>query len=151
MPKSIRKICLHIIFSTKNRAPFMRSDEIRDELFSYCHGILESRNTFPIIVGGYIDHIHILCHYPQHELINNTIKELKRSSSIWIKSKGFYYKDFHWQSGYGVFSVSESMKNTVFEYIENQEQHHKKMSFQDEFRALLKHHNIEIDEKYLWD
>jgi len=118
---------------------------------SYLAGVFHERGATPFLVGAVSDHIHILCLQSKDELISKTIGDAKRSSSIWIKEKGYMLSKFHWQRGYGVFSVSESNIEKVKQYISGQEDHHKVVSFQDEFRSFLKKHNIEYNEQYLWD
>jgi putative transposase len=151
MPQSLAKVLLHIVFSTKNRAPMLRDSSIRTELHTYVAGVLQSIDCPAIIGGGVEDHVHILCLLSRTRTIAQLLEETKTATSKWIKSKGTAYKDFHWQNGYGVFSVSESKMDDVRRYIEKQDEHHRKMTFQDEFRELCRRHGIAIDERYAWD
>ena len=105
----------------------------------------------PIIVGGVEDHVHLLCALSRTCNAAEMVKEVKRGSSLWIKTKNEDLKDFAWQNGYGIFSIGFSQIESVREYIAGQEEHHRKISFQDEFRQLLKRYEIEFDERYVWD
>ena len=150
MSQSLVKNYLHIVFSTKNRQPFLNI-EIREELFAYLAGICKNLDCTPIIIGGHVDHIHILCLLNKKLTLIKLIEELKKNSSKWIKTKDPIYNNFYWQDGYGAFSVNPSEVDKVVPYISNQEEHHKKFSFQDEYRAFLKKYQVSYDEKYVWD
>lgn len=151
MPQSLARVVLHITFSTKHRKPFLRSAELRGALDGYIVGILQNLKCPSIITRSVEDHIHILCNLSRTITIAKLLEEVKSSSSEWIKKHEQGPADFYWQSGYGAFSVSESNVERVKQYIANQEEHHRKMSFQDEFRLLLERHGIEYDERYVWD
>ncbi len=151
MSQSLSKILIHTVFSTKNRQPTLRDDSVRIELHSYLGGILSQLQCQPIIVGCVEDHVHILSTLSRTCDVATMVKEIKRGSSIWIKSKGDDFADFSWQSGYGVFSIGFSQIGAVKGYISNQAEHHRKTTFQDEFRALLDRYKIEYDERYVWD
>ena len=118
---------------------------------AYLVGTLKNLKCPSISVGVVHDHVHILCHLSRTITIAKLIGELKSSSSERIKEEGRDVASFYWQNGYGAFSVSESMVSSVKSYIANQESHHKQVSFQDEFRALLKRHRVPFDERYVWD
>ena len=150
MPQSLAYNYSHIIFSTKNRFPFI-DKTIQEELFSYIGGICKNIDFKPIKVGGYKDHIHILCILSRKTALMKFIEEVKSHSSGWMKTKGNKYKDFYWQRGYSSFSVNPTGIQTVVNYIENQDEHHRKKTFQEEYLAFLKKYEIEYDEKYLWD
>ena len=150
MPQSLVKNYLYITFSTKNRYPFI-DEKIREELFSYIGGICKNLECNPIKVGGHLDHVHILCLLSRKIALMKLIEEVKTHSSKWIKTKGRQYQTFYWQNGYGGFSIHESLVDTVKTYILNQEKHHKKSSFKDEYRTFLKEYDIEYDERYVWD
>jgi putative transposase len=150
MPQSLSKVYIHIIFSTKNRYPFI-SNEIKDELCSYISGILINIQSDVIKINGTKDHLHFLCTLPRTISIAKLLEEIKKSSSKWIKTKGNEWDKFAWQDGYGIFSISRSILKKTIDYIENQEEHHKKISFQDELRKFLESYNVDYDEKYLWD
>ena len=150
MPRSLVKNYLHIIFSTKNRYPFI-SEHIMEELFCYIGGTCKNLECNPIIVGGHNDHVHILCSLSRKITLMKLIEELKTHSSKWIKTKGQQYENFYWQNGYGGFSIHPKQIDSVKNYILSQNEHHKKRSFRDEYRAFLKEYDINYDEKYLWD
>jgi putative transposase len=148
MPQSLAKVYLHLVFSTKNRQPMLNED-IRGDLHKYLGGILRDISCQAIEINSEPDHVHILYLQSRTEAIGDVVANVKRGSSVWLKTKGV--GDFHWQAGYGIFSVSQSAVEDVRVYIRNQREHHRRMSFQDELRALLRRHEIEFDEKYLWD
>ena len=138
MPQSLAKILVHTVFSTKERRPFLRDAALRDELHRYLGGILTNLDCQPIIVGGVEDHVHLLCALSKTHSVADMVKEVKRGSSVWLKTKGPELSDFAWQSGYGMFSIGFSQIEAVRNYIAGQEQHHRKISFQDEYRELLR-------------
>ena len=150
MPQSLVKNYLHITFSTKDRFPFIKED-IQEELYKYIGGICKKMECYPITIGGYIDHIHILCLLSRKVALMNLIEEVKSHSSKWIKLKGNSYQNFYWQRGYGGFSVNSSDLDNVKEYIINQKEHHKNKTFKDEYLTFLKEYDIEYDERYVWD
>ena len=152
MPQSLAKVNVHIICSTKNRTPWLKDAAVRCELFAYLATILKNIVDSPaIIINGGVDHIHILCRLSRKFAIMDVIKVAKTETTKWIKKQGPGLAEFAWQAGYGVFSVSESNVEQVKRYIANQEEHHKRMSFQDEFREFCRRHGLEIDERYAWD
>lgn len=152
MPQSLAKVLIHIVYSTKGRRAWLKDEKLRSQLFAYKATILRDNVDSPaLIVNGVEDHIHALCLLSRKFAIMKVIEEAKTETTKWIKKQGKEYADFHWQLGYGVFSVSESNAPQVKRYIANQVEHHQKMSFQDEYRALCKRHGIEIDERYVWD
>jgi len=150
MAQSLSKVYVHIIFSTKNRQSKI-DNNIQTSLFEYLGGIGRGLECNPIKIGGHFDHVHLFCllsrKIPQMKLL----EELKKQSSRWRKTKGQKYSDFYWQDGYGIFSINPSETDIVVNYINNQEEHHKKITFQDEFRAFLRKYKLEYDEKYVWD
>ena len=151
MPQSLAKILVHTVFSTKDRRPLLRDRSLREELHRYLGGILTHLDCQPIIVGGVEDHVHLLCALSRTCDAAAMVKEIKRGSSLWLKTKSAELQDFAWQSGYGIFSIGFSQIGTVRNYIAGQEEHHRKVSFQDEFRQLLRRYGIEFDERYVWD
>lgn len=151
MPQSLAKILIHSVFSTKDRRPLLREKTLRDELHNYIGGILNKLDCQPVIVGGVEDHMHLLCALSRTCQASDMIKEVKRGSSLWLKAKSMDLHDFSWQSGYGIFSIGFSQIEAVRGYIARQEEHHRKVSFQDEFRELLRRYEIDFDEKYVWD
>ena len=151
MPQSLGKILVHTVFSTKDRQPFLRDRSIREETFRSIGGILLKLECQPIIVGGIQDHIYALCALERTCTAAEMVKEIKRGSSLWIKTKSLGLQDFSWQNGYGIFSVGFSQIPSVKRYIVNQEEHHRTVTFKDEFRELLRRYEIDFDEQYLWD
>ncbi len=151
MPQSLAQIYLHLVFSTKQRRPYFQETDFAEKLHGYIAGICEKQDCFAKLVGGHIDHIHLLCSLSRRKTIADLIRELKTSSSIWIKNERPELMDFHWQDGYGAFSVSQSQLEKVKKYIGHQNEHHRTVTFQDELRKLLKMHAVEYDEKYVWD
>ena len=151
MPQSLAQIYLHVVFSTKNRRPFLNNPVLRAETHAYLGGVCQNLASPSLIVGGAVDHVHILCRLSRKTAIASLLQALKRDSSKWIKQKNSSLLDFHWQSGYGAFSISPADVPKLRKYIGNQEEHHHKESFQDEFHRLLKKYRIEFDERYLWD
>ena len=129
----------------------LRGDDLRAEMHKYLGGISNNLDCPPIIVGGTDDHVHLLARQARTIALADWVKELKRGSSIWVKTKGQALESFQWQAGYGAFSVSQSQSARVQRYIAGQEEHHRRLSFQDEFRQLLRKHGIEFDERYVWD
>jgi putative transposase len=151
MAQSLGSIYIHIIFSTKNRFPFLRDKEVKEKLHAYLSGICKNLKCPSFMIGGTTDHIHILCQLSRNVTISNLVRDLKKGSSIWLKEQGVEYKKFYWQNGYGVFSISPSHVNALKNYILKQEEHHRKETFQDEFRRFLKKYDISFDERYVWD
>jgi len=151
MPQSLSAVYIHLVYSTKERRPFLRDKAVRDSLHAYLGGISKTLECPPIIVGGVEDHIHLLSRFARTITQAEWVKELKRVSNLWLQKKQAGYADFQWQGGYADFSVSQSNLEQVKAYIAGQEEHHRKISFQDELRALLRNHQIEFDERYVWD
>jgi len=150
MPQSLANLLVHLVFSTKNRERTL-SMEIRPELYAYLGGILREMECPGLAIGGTDDHVHVLAVQSRKIAFCDLVEDVKRGSSRWIKTRGRDWFDFHWQAGYGAFSVSESNKEAVRTYIANQEHHHQRMTFQEEYRQFLEKHNIQYDEKYVWD
>lgn len=150
MPQSLVKNYIHIIYSTKNREPFIQ-ERFKNELYNYIGGTCNNLECYPVKIGGIADHIHILCLLSKKLALIKLIEEIKSHSSKWFKTKDDSLQNFYWQRGYGAFSVNPSELDAVSKYIENQIEHHSKISFQDEYRLFLKKYNIEYDERYVWD
>ena len=150
MAQSLSKIYLHIIFSTKNRCPWI-VEKIQSELYAYMATVLKSWDSPAIIIGGMPDHIHLLLLFSKNYSVSKVIEQAKKRTSKWIKTKGKEFENFYWQNGYGAFSVSQSQLDTVRDYIANQKEHHKHLSFKDEYRSFLKKYEIPYDERYIWD
>ena len=150
MSQSLVQIYVHLVFSTKSRKPFLLDKELRGRLHAYLVGACKGQDCPSLQVGGVEDHVHLLVRLGKSIDVATLIRELKKESSKWIKVE-LEVPDFQWQSGYGAFSISPSHVDAVIEYIRNQEEHHRKESFQDEFRRLCRKYNLEIDEQYVWD
>ena len=151
MPQSLSAVYIHLVFSTKDRRPLLRDKPTRDALHSYLGGVSKQLDCPPLLVGGVEDHVHLLARFGRTITQAEWVKELKRVSNHWLKERGRDCADFEWQGGYADFSVSQSNLEQVKQYIAGQEEHHRKIGFQDELRALLRKHEIEWDEKYVWD
>ena len=151
MPQSLAQIYLHIIFSTKDRRPFLRDATLREKTHAYLSGACRQLDCPSLLVGGVEDHVHTLCVLARQITTSDLVRELKRESSKWIKLQDCSLHRFHWQNGYGVFSVGPEYLSDVTNYIATQEEHHQKESFQDEYRRLLKRYGIAFDERYMWD
>jgi REP element-mobilizing transposase RayT len=149
MPQSLSQVMIHLVFSTKNREPFI-NQTIQDRLHGYILGILSQMKCPSIQTGGVADHVHILFVLGRTTTQAEVVEEVKKSSSKWMKADGGV-PNFSWQNGYGAFSVSESHREKVIDYIKNQEEHHRTITFQEEYRKLLEKYRIPFDEKYVWD
>jgi len=150
MSQSLVNNLIHLVYSTKHRQPWIPKDH-RDGLFAYQAGILKEWDSPALAIGGVEDHVHALFALSKNHALKKIVEEVKKGSSKWMKVDGTKNPDFHWQAGYAAFSVSHSKLGEVRRYIENQEDHHRKMTFQDELRALLGRHEIEFDERFVWD
>jgi len=149
--QSLVQIYLHLIFSTKLRQPFLRDGGLRQRTHAYLAGICKNINCPVLEIGGIEDHAHILCRFGKGIEVQDLLRDLKRDSSKWVKAEDPRIEEFYWQLGYGAFSVSPSHVEVLTQYIANQEEHHRKESFQDEFRRLCKKYGVEIDERYVWE
>ena len=150
MPQSLSAVYIHLVFSTKDRRPWLRDLPTREVLHEYLGGISKQLDCAPIQIGGVEDHVHILARLARTITQAEWVKELKRVSNLWLKERGRDYAGFEWQGGYADFSVSQSNLEAVKQYIAGQEDHHRKIGFQDELRALLRKHQIKWDENYVW-
>ena len=150
MGQSLVRNCIHIIFSTKHREALIHPP-YEAELHDYLGGICNAFECSTIKVGGYTDHVHVLCMLSKKMAVMKLVEEIKRGSSKWMKTKGETLENFYWQDGYGAFSINPSQIDTVIAYIENQHEHHKKKPYQNEYRSFLKKYNVEYDERYVWD
>jgi len=151
MSQSLTQIYLHIVFSTKDRRHYLQNNELRLKLHAYLAGICKNFESPAVIVGGVEDHVHLLCRFSKNKALADFLRELKRDSSKWIKSESRDPGDFHWQAGYGAFSISPSHVEALTRYIATQEEHHQRETFQDEFRRLCRKYDVSIDERYVWD
>jgi putative transposase len=150
VPQSLAQILVHVVFSTKNREPAL-ADAVHTELHAYIGGIIAHHHGTLLKAGSVSDHMHLLIAHPRTSAPAELIQDIKTGSSKWIKSRGARYNQFHWQAGYGIFSVSASHRPDIASYFENQAEHHRRVSFQDEYRTMLRQYGIEYDERYVWD
>ncbi len=151
MSQSLAKLVVHFVFSTKDRRPFLRDDNLRAQLHDYLGGILRHNGSQPLAAGGTADHVHVLTALSRTCSAADAVKELKRGSTLWLKAKAPDLAGFNWQSGYGVFSLGFSQIAPAMKYVARQAEHHQKVSFKDEFLGLLRRYEIAADERYLWD
>lgn len=150
MPSTHHGILVHVVFSTKNRSKTIRS-QWQEELYAYIGGICREHKATLIAAGGTNDHLHLLTKIHPAVAISNTVKLIKGNSSRWISQEFDIGNKFQWQAGFGAFSVSQSNCETLQRYIARQEEHHRKSTFQEEYCALLKKHNIEFNPQYVFD
>lgn len=150
MPQSLANIMVHIVFSTKDRTPSIAL-EIQPELHAYMAAVLQNLGCIVVEIGGMPDHVHILFQLPRDRTVSELVKDVKTSSSRWMKEGPPKSPGFQWQGGYGAFSVGPSALDDTTRYIREQAEHHKRRSFQDEFRALLDKWHIAFNEKFVWD
>ena len=150
MPQSLSRVLVHLVFSTKHRAPVL-APAVLLELHPYLSVVLNNEDCPSLQVGGVADHVHLLFGLSRTRTIAQVVENVKTSSSKWLKTKDSALAEFHWQSGYGAFSVSASNAGDVVDYIRDQPKHHAKKCFQDEFRSFLEKHAVPFDERYVWD
>ena len=150
MGQSLVQNYVHIVFSTKNREALIHPP-YEQELHAYLGGVCNELECPVLIVGGYTDHVHILCLLSKKIALMTLIQKLKAHSSKWIKAKDISLANFFWQDGYGAFSVNPSQVEVVINYIKNQHEHHRKKDFKTEYRAFLKKYKIDYKEEYVWD
>ena len=148
MPQSLSRVLVHLVFSTKNREPFIAAEH-RERVFEYLAGTLSAIKCPTVIVGGMPDHVHLLFVQARTLSLSEVVEEVKKESSKWAKE--VVHPEFYWQNGYGAFSVSPSNVEDVRAYIANQEKNHRDRDFQNEFREMLRANEIEWDERYVWD
>ena len=150
MAQSLSRINVHLIFSTKNREPIL-GDDVREDLHSYMATVLQNLESPCVLINSVADHVHVLFELSRKLALSRAVEDIKKASSKWIKTQGTVPGRFSWQAGYGAFAVSESNVGEVRRYIEGQKEHHRKVSFQEEFLAFLKRHNVPYNEKFIWD
>ena len=151
MPQSLARIWLHVVFSTSERRAYLQHGEVRKEMFRMLGHHAKEKGCPPARIGGWIDHVHVLCGLSRTVTVAELVEVLKRETSKWIKQRAADLGLFHWQNGYGAFSVSQSNVDQVIDYIDRQQEHHAHLTFQDELRALCVKHKIDLDERYVWD
>ena len=147
MSRTFTNLLTHVVFSTKDRMPLIRA-ELRTELFAYLGGLTRELNGKAYGINGTTDHVHMLVSLPATVAIADALRFIKSNSSGWVREK--WKKTFAWQLGYGAFSVSKSNVPDVLKYIANQERHHRRVAFKDEFIDFLRKHEIDYDERYIW-
>ncbi len=150
MPQSLARLHVHLIFSTKHRAPIV-TDDVRDPLHRYMASVMRDLQCPAVLINSVEDHVHVLFDLARTVAVATAVEEVKKSSSKWLKTQDSGLAAFAWQAGYGAFAVSESNVETVRNYIANQREHHRAKSFQEEYRAFLERHNVAFDERYVWD
>jgi len=150
MPQSLTKLYAHLVFSTKNRAPYI-DENIQPRLHAYLATTLRNLGSKYAVVGGVEDHVHILFDLSKLHTAADVVEQIKRESSKFVKSLGSKYGQFYWQRGYGMFSVSPTLIAEAEAYVRNQAEHHRRHSFQEELRGFLRRYEIPFDERYVWD
>ena len=150
MANTYSQINLQCVFAVKGRENVIDKN-FREELWKYMSGILKNNNAFPLAVGGYTDHVHVFFELPPNLNISDLMRDLKANSSKWINEDKFVKGKFHWQEGYGAFSYSRSQRHQVINYIINQEKHHSKKTFREEYLELLRNFEIEFKEEYVFE
>src|SRR5690606_31685325 len=150
MGQSLVKNYVHIVFSTKHRQELILPP-VEEELHAYLGGVCKKLECTPIKVGGYTDHVHILCMLSKKIALMKLLEEVKCHSSKWMKTNHESLSNFYWQDGYGAFSVNPGQVDKVIAYIANQHEHHKKKNFQDEYRIFLNKYKVDYDERFVWD
>ena len=150
MPQSLAKLYVHLVFSTKNRDRCLTPD-LRNDLHAYMGGTLNGLGCTAIEINSEPEHVHALFLLGRTVALSEMVGQFKTSSNEWLRTKHMRFAHFHWQNGYGAFSVSQSNVEGVRKYIRDQEEHHERISFQDEFRAFLRRYEVEYDERYVWD
>ena len=150
MPQSLSFVLVHVIFSTKDRLPLLRQD-VRADLYAYLATVARNAGCECYRVGGVADHVHLAIRLARTTSVAALMEELKSASSKWIKTQSPALAKFAWQRGYGAFSVGPADMAALVGYIEGQEAHHRKVTFQEEFRAFLKKYGVKCDERYMWD
>lgn len=150
MPQSLSLFIVHVVFSTKDRAPVL-DPTVRPALHAYLATVVRNVDCECYRVGGVEDHVHLAIRLSRTLTIAKLIEQLKTASSKWLKTQSPSLTNFAWQRGYGAFSVGPSELEALLHYIENQEEHHRTRTFQEEYRNFLTQHGIEFDERYVWD
>jgi REP element-mobilizing transposase RayT len=150
MPQSLSKVIIHIIFSTKDREPWLDRD-VRPRMHGYLATICRELKAEVFLVGGVSDHVHLVTTLPRTLSPAELVEAVKKTSSKWIKALDPKYRGFYWQRGYGAFSVSPSQLRDVLKYVKTQEDHHRTRGFQEEYREFLGKHGMQFDERYVWD
>ncbi len=149
MAQTLTRLLVHLVFSTKAREDLITID-VEPDLFAYIGGICRGHGCTLLAAGGTANHVHLLVSMSKTLALSDLLLEIKRDSSHWIKTKGATFAGFHWQDGYGAFTIGESQIDALTQYIRNQREHHRTRTFEDEYRTLLRRYRVEFDERYLW-
>jgi len=150
MPQSLTQLAVHLVFSNRNREPFLDAS-IRPQVHGYLSAVVRNLESPWVVAGGVADHVHLLFELPKTRIPTEVVAVVKRESSKFVKTLSPGLESFQWQRGYGMFAVSPPHRNRVEAYIRNQEEHHRKRTFQEEYRAMLEQAGITYDERYVWD
>ena len=146
-----QQLLYHVVFSTKERRPLLQNDQFREGVWAYMAGVAKNLDGFAVRIGGYYDHAHVLVRIPAKVAVSDFVGKLKANTSKHINESRDAGMKFHWQDGYGAFTVSPSRQDAVIAYISGQTEHHREQSFQDEFLEILKRHEVDYDPKYIWE
>ena len=149
MAQSLAKIVVHIIYHIKTTSVQIREED-NNELYAFISDVIKRNGSIPILINGVEDHLQILCLLSKNMSLAKLVEKIKSDSSRWIKTLHPYYKNFTWQRGYGGFSISSSTQNGIIQYIENQKEHHKQISFEEEYLMILDTSDTKYDDQYLW-
>ena len=149
MAQSLAKNLIHLVFSVRNREPVL-AEVVRAPLCAYAAGVLRDLDSPAIAINAWRDHVHLLFSLSRNQPLSRVVMEVKRATSKWLKTTGVESANFHWQAGYGAFSIGQSGLKEAVTYIAKQAEHHRKRTFEEELRALLKLYELEFDERYLW-
>jgi len=150
MAQSLTQLYVHLIFHTKNKYSLIHQNDA-GKLHAYMATIIKDNKSIPILINSVPDHVHILCILSRTIALSKLVQEVKQQSSRWLKTLNNHYTHFEWQGGYGGFSISPSLFEKTFNYIQNQEEHHRKRSFREEYILFLKEYKIEYNDKYIWE
>ena len=151
MPQSLTQVYVHLVFSTAYRKPFLRDADVRGQVHRYMHGICRNIGSPALRINGPRDHVHLLCRLGKQSTVSDLVRDVKRSTSLWLGETDLVRAPFNWQKGYGAFSASSNELAQLIDYIENQETHHHRVSFKEEFRKLCEENGLVIDERYVWE
>ncbi len=151
MPQSLSATYIHVVFSTKNRLPFLTNPDLRNQVHAFLGGVSKNLGCPVLTIGGVADHVHLLVQQSRTITQADFVREIKIRSHRKVETHGGIQTKFEWQAGYSCFSVSASLLGKAEAYIRGQEEHHRVVSYQDEVRALLKAHGVAWDERYVWD
>ena len=150
MTHSLAMIYVHAVFTTKNRKPFFKNENIREDLHSYIAKIISEQDSLPIEIGGHEDHVHVLFNLSENVSLDDLLNLIKTNSSKWLKTQGEEFAEFQWQSGYGAVTIGEPDRIETIDHIKNQDEYHKNITFQEEFILFLKENDIDYNEQHLW-